>query len=214
MKDIVIVGAGGFAREVQFLIERINHVTPTYNIIGFIDEQLNTGNLINGIPVIGNNDFLIHYPKKLAVAIAIGTGSIRERLFHLLVGNSNLYFPNLIDPSVIYSEHITYGIGNIVCAGCILTVNIQIENFVILNLDCTVGHNAVIESFVTVSPSTNISGNVHIQSLCYLGTSSTIIQGIHIGCNSTIGAGAVVIKDIPENCTAVGTPAKPIKFLN
>lgn len=214
MKDIVIVGAGGFARDVQFLIERINQVTPTYNIIGFIDEELDTGSIINGIPVIGNDNFLVHYPKKLAVAIAIATMTIRERLFHKLKHNSNLYFPNLIDPSVIRSEYINFGFGNIICAGCILTINIQIENFVILNIYSTVEHDTIIKSFVTISPRTTLCGNVHIQSLCYLGASSTIIQGIHIGYNSTIGAGAVVIKDIPENCTAVGTPAKPIKFLN
>ncbi len=213
MKDIVIVGAGGFARDVLFLLQRINHENPTYNIIGFIDEQLDTGSIINGVPVIGNNDFLIRYPKELAVAIAIGNGKIRKRLYNLFKDNSNLYFPNLIDPSVIRSEHITFGIGNIIYIGTILTINIQIENFVILNVSCNVGHDSILESYVTVSPSTNISGNVHIESLCYLGTSSSIIQGIHIGGNSTIGAGAVVIRDIPKNCTAVGIPAKPIKFL-
>lgn len=212
MKDIVIVGAGGFAREVQFLIERINQIAPAYNLIGFIDEQLPVGSMVNDIPVIGGNEFLIHYPKELAVTIAIGTGRIRETLFQQFKTNSNLYFPNLIDPSVIYSDLVTFGIGNIICAGCILTVNIQVSDFVIINLDCTVGHDALVDSFVTISPSTNVSGNVHIHSHCYLGTGSTVIQGITIDNNTTIGAGAVVVRDIPSNCTAVGIPAKPIKF--
>lgn len=214
MKDIVIIGAGGFAREIQFLIERINQNTPTYNLIGFIDEQLKVGTLVNGIPVIGNNNFLLQYAKPLSATIAIGTGSKRKCLYEVFRKNPNLSFPNLIDPSVICSQSISYGIGNIICAGNVLTVNIQIEDFVILNLDCTVGHDAIIQSYVTVSPSANISGNVHINPLCYIGTSSSIIQGITIGQNTTIGAGAVVVKDIPENCTAVGTPAKPIKYYN
>lgn len=212
MKDIVIVGAGGFAREVQFLIERINQITPAYNLIGFIDEQLPVGSIVNNLPVLGGDDFLINYPKELAVAIAIGTGRIRETLFQQFKTNSNLYFPNLIDPSVIHSDLITLGIGNIICAGCILTVNIQISDFVNINANCIVSHDDLIDSFVTILPNTNVSGNVHVYSHCYLGAGSTIIQGITIGNNTTIGAGAVVVRDIPSNCTAVGIPAKPIKF--
>ncbi len=214
MKDIVIIGAGGCAREVQFLIERINKTVPTYHLLGFVDEQLAVGSIVNGIPVIGGNDFLIHYPKQLAVAISIGSGHIREILYQKFKINPNLTFPNLIDPSVIDSNRITLGIGNIICAGCILTVNIQISDFVVLNLDCTISHDCILDSFVTVSPGTNVAGNVHIHSLSYLGISSTVIQGKIIGRNTTIGAGAVVVDDIPANCTAVGVPAKPIKFLS
>lgn len=39
-----------------------------------------------------------------------------------------------------------------------------------------------------------------------------IINRLQIGKNTIVGAGAVVSKSLPENCTAVGIPAKPIKF--
>ena len=79
-------------------------------------------------------------------------------------------------------------------------------------MDCTIGHDAVLEPFVTVYPSANISGMTRIGYGAELGTGMQIIQGKQIGANSIIGAGAVVVKDIPANCTAVGSPAKPIKF--
>ena len=124
----------------------------------------------------------------------------------------HVHFATLIDPLAIISDRVQIGVGCIVCAGSILTVDITIGNHVIINLDCTLGHDVIIGDYVTVYPSVNISGNVEIGGEAELGTGTQIIQGKQIGKQSIIGAGAVVVKDIPEKCTAVGSPAKPIRF--
>ena len=126
--------------------------------------------------------------------------------------NSDIKFATLIDPSVEKSDYVTIGEGTIICAHTIITVNIEIGNHVIINLDCTVGHDDIIQDFVTLYPSVNVSGNVNIGHGSELGTGMQIIQGKKIGEYSIVGAGAVVVKDIPDRCTAVGSPAKPIKF--
>ena len=110
------------------------------------------------------------------------------------------------------SDRVFIGEGSIICAGSIITVDIRIGKHVILNLDCTVGHDACLEDFVTVYPSVNVSGNVLVEECAELGTGTQIIQGKKIGAQTIVGAGAVVVKDLPEKCTAVGSPAKPIKF--
>ena len=93
-----------------------------------------------------------------------------------------------------------------------MTVNISIGEHVIINLDCTVGHDAILDDFVTLYPSVNVSGATRVGRCTELGTGVQIIEGKTVGSYSVIGAGSVVIKDIPERCTAVGSPAKPIKF--
>jgi len=123
---------------------------------------------------------------------------------------ANISFTNLVHPSVIKSSYIEMKRGIIICAGNILTVNISIGNHVIINLDCTVGHDVVIKDYCTIAPSANISGNVELDEGCDFGTNASTIQSVKIGKWSVIGAGAVVVNDIPPNCTAVGTPAKPI----
>lgn len=125
---------------------------------------------------------------------------------------SNVRFVTLIDPSVIMSEWLEVGQGSIICAGSILTVNISIGKHVIVNLDCTIGHDAVIEDFCTLYPSVNLSGNTKLNNFVELGTGSQIIQGIIIEEDVIVGAGSVVVRNLPPNCTAVGSPAKPIKF--
>lgn len=205
MKNIVIVGNGGFAREVKFLVDRINQVASTWNFLGYVDNEEDVDN------IWGNDDDLLNYTKELYVVIAIGAPEVRSKLYLLYKKNPNLKFPNLIDPSVISSTEIEIGEGNIICAGTIMTVDISIGNFNIINLDCTIGHDVVIDDFVTINPSVNISGNTHIKAGSNLGTGSQIIQGKIIGECVTLGAGAVVVSDIEDNSIAVGVPAKIVK---
>lgn len=205
MKNIVIVGASGFAQEIKWLIDRINFVTPCWNFLGYIDKKANVGN------VIGDDAYLHSYSKELHVVIAIADTALRSRLAEFFRDNRMLKFPNLIDPSVILSESVLMGEGNVICAGSILTVGVRLGDFCIMNLDCTVGHEVVMEDFVTVNPGVNISGNVRLAKGVNLGTGSQILQGRYIGANTVIGAGSVVLEDLPNDCTAVGVPAKIIK---
>ena len=218
MKDIVIFGAGGFGREVQWLIERINerdsrtNGVPTWNLIGYIDDVVEKGTQINGYYVLGKSDFLSDRTSPLAVVCAVGISKVRKKIIAKIIGNKNLYFPNLIDPSVQLSNYMEFGRGNIICAGTILTVNIKIADFCIINLDCTIGHDDNLSSYVTIYPSVNISGCVDIGERAEIGTGVQIIQGLTVGAGTIIGAGAVVLNTLPEDCTAVGIPCKPIKF--
>ncbi len=217
MNEIAIIGAGGFGREVKWLIDRINVFSKQqegeekWKILGFIDDGILPGTLIDSVPVLGGCDYLVDYKKELFVVCAVGEARVREKIIKRIKKNKNINFPNLIDPSVAFSEDLKIGQGNIICAGSILTVNVQLEDFCLINLDCTVGHDAKIHSYVTLYPSVNISGQTVIDSRVEIGTGSHLIQGIKVGESSIIGAGTVVIRDIPGNCTAVGSPARIIR---
>jgi sugar O-acyltransferase (sialic acid O-acetyltransferase NeuD family) len=213
LRDLYIVGAGGFGREVAWLVERVNAVEPTWNLKGFIDDNVKIqGTLQDEYPVLGDCDYLFGIQKEIWIVCAVGASKIRKKIIKKLTNCSNIKYATIIDPSVICSKRVTIGEGSIICAGTIITVDISIGNHVIINLDCTVGHNDIIHDFVTMYPSVNLSGNVEVGECTELGTGMQIIQGIHIGKESTIGAGAVAVRDVPEKCTAVGSPAKPIKF--
>lgn len=210
MKDIVIIGAGGFGREIAWLIEDINQKQPQWNILGFVDDNESVqGKQIEKYTVIGTTDYLAD--KELHVVIAIADPYIRREIFNFL-GSTKNTFPTLIHPSVIKTDSINFGQGVVIAAGTIITVNITIEDFVIIDRKCNIGHDARVNKFSTILPSATISGNVNIAENVLIGTGATIIQDLSVEKNSILGAGAVVVKDIPENCTAVGVPAEPIKF--
>jgi len=211
MNDLVIVGAGGLGREVAWMVERINQVNPKWNLLGFIDDSEKLkGSIVNGYPVLGSTEWLNKNKfNNLFAVCAIGASKVRKAVVSRL---ENVKFATLIDPMALISDKVKIGEGSIICANSVLTVDITIGLHNIINIDCTIGHDAILQDFVTLYPSVNISGNTFIGECVEMGTGSQIIQGVKVGEDTIVGAGAVIVKDLPRKCTAVGVPAKPIKF--
>ena len=209
MKNLIIIGASGFGREVAWLVERINKSNPTWNLLGFVDDNSSiVGSIINGYEVLGTTEDIKNY-LNCSFVCAIGASKVRKSIINRL---GDINYATIIDPSVEMSDIVEIGEGSIECAKSIITTNIKIGKHNIINLCCTIGHDAVLEDFVTLYPSVNVSGNTYYGECVELGTGSQIIQGKTIGKGTIVGAGSVVVKDLPEECTAVGAPAKPIKY--
>lgn len=213
MKDIAIFGVGGFGREVLALIKDINKVEPIWNIIGFFDDGYEKGIMVNGYPNLGKTEDLNNWGTHLSLAVSIGSPVIKKGILDN-ISNPLIDYPTLIHPSAWIGdkEFVEIGNGCIICAGVMITTNVKINDFVILNLQCTVGHDTVINNLAAFMPSVNISGEVNIGEGVYVGTGAKIINQLEIGDYTIVGAGAVVAKSLPAHCTAVGVPAKPIKF--
>ena len=212
LKKIAIFGAGGMGLEVAMLIEQINEANPKWELIGFFDDGVAEGKIVNGYTVLGGIDRLNNWEFELSLSLALGIPKTKETVFGK-IHNKNIRYPILIHPSVIMGnrEYVTIGDGCIICAGTIITTNISIGKHVILNLACTVGHESEIGDFSSFMPTCNISGEVKIGKANFWGTGAKVINQIKVGDNVTIGAGAVVTKDIPDDATAVGVPAKVAK---
>lgn len=208
MKDIVIIGAGGFAREVVWLIEENNKRNPEWNILGFISESKDSSLLT--YPILGNDEWLLNCNREINAVCCVGNADLREKIISKYK-DSKINFPTIISNNAIVSSQTKIGNGVIICAGTIITVNVEIDDFCIINLDCTIGHEAKLGSFVTMYPSVNVSGNVNVGRNTELGTGSSVIHGMNIGEHVILGASAAVVRDIPSWTTAVGVPAKVIK---
>jgi sugar O-acyltransferase (sialic acid O-acetyltransferase NeuD family) len=210
---VVIVGAGGFGREVLEIFKDQNKVSKKWDILGFIDDNKQSqGAVINDYPVLGGLDWLQENHKgNMKCVVAIGTCETR-RLVTVKLEKMGMSFCNIIHPSVIMSEFVKMGEGVIICAGSILTVNIEIGCHTHININSTIGHDAVIGAYSTINPTAIINGNNVLGEGVYVGTGATFIQGVSVGDWSTIGAGAVVVRDIPEKVVAVGVPARVIKI--
>jgi sugar O-acyltransferase (sialic acid O-acetyltransferase NeuD family) len=161
---------------------------------------------------LGNLATLQASSEPLSVAVAIGNPSLKYQVLEKLK-KDNLLFPVLIHPGVTNEafQFNAIGEGTIITQGCILTTNISLGKHVLLNLGCTVGHDAKIGNYSSLMPHVNIAGNAALGTQVYVGTNATVLQFLTVGAKSIIGAGAVVHKNLPDNCTAVGVPAKIIK---
>ncbi|PAP76392.1 acetyltransferase [Rubrivirga marina] len=211
MQDLVIYGTGGFARETLQVALDINEDGGTWNVLGFLDDDPEQhGQSIHDLPVLGGAGWLTNR-SDVQVAVGIGSTPAKRKVVRRLADAQHSAFATLIHPRAWIGRRVGVGAGTIVCAGTMVTTDIEIGDHVILNLDCTVGHDTQIEQFTTVAPSVNISGDIRIGEGCDLGTGAAIIQGVSIGAWTVLGAGAVVVRDLPANVTAVGAPARAIK---
>jgi len=213
MKKIAIIGAGGLAREVKFLIEQINAINEKFQFAGYIVSDLEqVGPYDSKQEIIG--DFSSIDDNIDCLAIGIGNPVHRHNIGKSLIENfsETHEFPQLIHPNVVYdNKTCKFGFGVIICASSVLTVNISLGDFSMINLACTLGHESTIGKGTVLNPTVNISGGVTIGHSSLIGTGAQVLQYLQIGYGSTVGAGACVTKDIGPKSVAVGVPAKVIK---
>jgi len=214
IKNIVIIGAGGFAREVKWLIEEINKKKMQYKFLGFVVSDLTKlGTNDSTGEVLGDFNWLEQNKNKIdALTIGIGTPLVRAGIGDKLEKSlPELEWPNLIHPSVLMDYgSVQYGRGIILCANVVGTVNLEFADFCMVNLSCTVGHEARLGKGCVSNPTVNISGGVIIEDEVLIGTGAQVLQYIRIGKGASIGAGAVVTRDVQPGETVVGIPAKPL----
>lgn len=210
LKDLAIYGCGGHAREVLCLVEAVNRHGPTWNFIGFLDddESLHGGSLA-GAPILGGVGWLVSHPSTHVVA-GIGAPQARRRVVQRLKQAACTRFASLVHPDVEPGQRVRIGAGVVVFSGSRLTTDIDIGDHVALNLGVLVSHDCRIGDFVTLGPKANLCGNARVGEGTDVGSASVVIQGIEIGAWSIIGAGATVIRNVPPNVTAVGSPARVV----
>ncbi|MGA8101107.1 MAG: acetyltransferase [Candidatus Acidiferrales bacterium] len=212
MTDVVILGAGGLARELSWLFEAANLDEKKWNVLGFIDDNPALHGVIQcGLPVLGGFEWF-ERRRDTNIRVICGTGnpSSRKALAERATALS-FQFCQAIHPSAQMSRWVELGPGTIVAAGSVLTTQIQLGAHALVQVNSVIGHDSAIGAYANINPGCRISGNVKIGEGVDFGTGATVIQGKTIGEWSVIGAGAVVTQDIPAHVTAVGVPCRVIK---
>jgi len=213
MKDIVIVGHGGLAKEVSFLIEEINRTQSAWNLRGYISADRNKIGTCSGkYAVVETDDWLMQTRESIAVVVAIGRPETLRTIHTRLKQNKNLEFPNLIHPRAFGDwDQIKRGDGNIVMGGASFTTQITLGSLNIFNPGCTIAHDCVLGSYNLINPSASLSGEVVLGDEIMVGTGARILQQLQVCSRSVVGAAAVVTRSIEEPGTYVGIPARKME---
>ena len=214
LKNIAIYGAGGFGREVACLINKINAVEPTWNLIGFFDDGVEKNTAISHFgPVLGGMQDLNAWQSKIYVVIAIGNPHTVRKVVEQ-IENTNVAFPNLIHPNTEFSDKETFsiGVGNIIQGGGAFSCDIQIGNFNVFNGSVVLGHDVKMGSFNLLMPAVRVSGGVSMGNCNFFGINSMILQLLKIKDNVRLAAGSVLMTKPKENSLYIGVPAKREKF--
>jgi len=194
------------------MINYINQQNHVWDFVGYFDEFLTPGTIINGFSVLGGTDELNDSQERLALVIAIGKPKVVKEVAES-IHNKNISFPNLIHPNVEYDQRYNkIGIGNIICYGSYFTCNIVVGSFNIFNTRATLGHDTQVGSYNIFQPNVQISGEVKIGDLNFFGVNSCVLQQKKIGNNNKLGAGSLLLKNIKNDATYFGNPAYEMKL--
>lgn len=206
MKKIIIVGAGGFGRELLWWIKDINRVEQKWEISGFIDDNPNA---LNGYEcdysVIGSiKDWKPKEDEEFA--LAFGSPELKRKIVSILK-TKGAKFASIIHPTAMLSEFAKVGEGLIMFPNSKISCNSTIGDFVTL-LATPIGHDTEIGDYSVISGGCNIVRNVKIGKDVFLAAGVCIAQDIVIGDGAYLGLGSVVLKDVPAGATVFGNPAR------
>ena len=213
MKDLVIIGAGDFGKEVAWLIEDINKKNPTYNLLGFLDDDEKKSQLlINGYKCLGSISYLTELNKHNSVfaVISMQNVDVRKKIVEMIPDFQN--WESLIHPLANVADTSIIGKGCIICTGNTISVNTVIGNHCVFNISATIGHDCLVGDYVSVMSGSCVCGHVVIKDCAYLATNCTIVPKMKIGEHAVVGAGSVVLRNVRDNTTVMGLPARVLKF--
>lgn len=205
---LVVVGTGGHGRETFELVSAINRATPTFALLGFLDDDPDANrDRVRALrtEVLGPVSLLEGMDARYV--LGVGSGEARRRLDERITawgGEAAV----LVHPEATVGAEVTLGPGAVVAAGGRVTTNVVLGRHSHLNVNASVSHDCRVGPYSTVSPGATVSGTVSLGEGVLIGAGATVIQGISVGGWSTVGAGAVVVRDVPPGVTAVGVPAR------
>lgn len=204
MKQLVIWGCGGMAREVNLLCEQTGD-----RVAGFLDERPEMkGCIVDDRPVLGDIDDIPELRDGVQIICAgVGDPSLKKQFADRTLHAGFTISAPLVHPGVFVSKRNSISPGAVVCAGTTMTVNVRLGAHVIVNRMSTLGHDVLVADYATIAPGANISGNVTIGEGAYIGTGVSIREKVRIGAWAVVGGGAFVKDDVPPGCMVAGVPA-------
>lgn len=211
MKRVLIIGAGDLGQQIAHYVSE----SSEYEIVGYVDDWANVGDIRRGYPVLGCIDETANlYQQGRYDELLIGIGykhfDTRKQIFDRFY--SIIPFATYIHPSCYIDTTSKIGAGVIILPKCIVDFEAILEDNVFIYSGSVIGHNVIIGSHSVISLSVTVGGFSVIEQSSFLGLGVCVRDNIRIAQNTFIGAGSNVINNIDDNNGIyVGNPARWIK---
>lgn len=211
--DLLIVGAGGFARETAQAVAALNDVRPTWRLLGFLDDDPRLhGNVIDGVRVLGDL-VSVHQLTGAKIVVCVGNPKaydVRARIVERL-GLPDHRYATVVHPAAQVSQSSSVGPGSVLLACATLTAGVEVGAHVAVMPQAVLTHDVVVGDYVTIASGVLLGGGVRVEQGAYLGAGALIREHVVIGAHAQVGMGSVVLHDVPEAEIWVGAPARVLR---
>jgi len=196
MRKIVIIGAGGFGREVAWVIERINAVRPEFEVLGFCDDaEEKRAGMCGAYRLLGPDRLIGEQFGAVSFFCAIGDNRIRKAVTEKMQAKGHEPV-TVVDPGAVVAPGAVIGRGSYVGIGSVISVGSRLGDGVLVNHQVTVGHDVVADDFAQLCPGVRVSGGCVLGEGVLMGSNACTIPCVRVGSWATVGAGAAVMRNI------------------
>ena len=215
MEKLLLFPFNGNAREAVTVIEAINEVEPQWDILGFIDDDLDKmGQTSGGVTVLGGRDLFSRYDDTLVLAVPGRPENFMQRRDIIQsLGLSPQRFATILHPAASQGYDSILGYNTLVMHNVVLTANVRVGNHVVLLPNTVIAHDVNVADYTMVGSNVTISGSVILEENCYIGSGARLIQEVRIGYQALVGMGSVVLHDVGSSTVVAGNPARKIREL-
>jgi sugar O-acyltransferase (sialic acid O-acetyltransferase NeuD family) len=206
MNSLILVGAGGLARET------LAAARDSWKVLGFVDDNPALhGSQLDGVPVLGPLDVIFDHPDAqvvICVASSKNQGNRKKIVARLDLPASR--YATVVHPTASIAAGTVIGEGSIVLAFVAVTAPQEIGSHVVIMPHVTITHDDRISSYVTFAARVALAGSVSVGETAYLGSGALVREGLSIGEGALVGMGSVVLQDVPAHQVWAGVPARSI----
>lgn len=203
MKKIVIIGAGGFGREVAWVVERINAVRPEFELLGFCDDAADKREgMCGAYPLLGPVGTVKTRLGAVGFFCAIGRNRVRKSVTESAraMGHEPV---TVVDPSAVVAPGAAIGVGCYVGIGSVVSVGSRLGDGVLVNHQVAIGHDVALGDFSQLCPGVHVSGGCVLGEGVLMGTNAGLIPMKRIGAWATVGAGMTALRDVAEGASMI-----------
>jgi sugar O-acyltransferase (sialic acid O-acetyltransferase NeuD family) len=210
LRPLILIGAGGFARETAEVVRAVNAVQPRWDLKGFLDDNPElTGRSLGGLDVIGPIDAIHEHPD---AAVVLCTGRpdnyLSRKRIAARIGLPDDRFATIIHPGSAIGATSSIGVGSVLLSQVSVTADVRIGRHVAIMPQTVLTHDVRIGDWATLASGVLLGGGVQVHEGAYLGSGSSVREGVQVGAWALIGMGSVVTRDVPPGRLWFGSPAR------